>query len=116
MKKILLTGALLYTFAGFAQDTTCTFFTGDRVIEFDYKTSEIIAETSHNDRFYKLEVGYREVVCLDFNDYKSRVRKVITIKNGESFTNILDSKGDIYYSVIGPLTIFVGKPKRIILK
>ena len=43
MKKITLSVALLAAvLTAKSQDTLCTYFTGDRVIEFDYKTNKIL--------------------------------------------------------------------------
>ena len=46
MKKITLSIALLTgIITAKAQDTTCTYFEGDRVIEFNFKTSKVLSET-----------------------------------------------------------------------
>ena len=48
MKKTTLSIALLASvLMAKAQDTTCTYFQGKRVVEFDYQTSEILYEVKH---------------------------------------------------------------------
>ena len=79
MKKLMLCSILSVLFINsYSQDTICTYFTGERVIEFDYQTSEIISETEMEGKSYTIDVGYREVLCLDLSDHKKRFRKVIT--------------------------------------
>ena len=49
MKKLTLSiGLVAAILSTKAQDTTCTYFTGKRVVEFDYQTSEIIYEVKQN--------------------------------------------------------------------
>ena len=80
-----------------AQDTTCTYFTGKRVIEFKY---------------YEINLKYGDVLCLDFSDEKARTRKVITeFFDGSFREDILDSKDNVYYSPRGTVKVLVGKPK-----
>jgi hypothetical protein len=112
MKKLMLCSILSTLFINsYSQDTTCTYFTGDRVIEFDYQTSEIITEEVMDGKSYIIEVGYRDVLCLDLSDGKKRFRKVIThYDDGEKTTQILDSKDNIYYSPMGPVRIEVRRP------
>jgi hypothetical protein len=112
MKKLMLCSILSTLFINsYSQDTICTYFTGERVIEFDYQTSEIISETVMEGKFYIIEVGYREVLCLDLSDGKNRFRKVtIHYDDGEKITDILESKDDVYYSPIGPIRIEVRRP------
>ena len=98
-----------------AQDTTCTYFKGERVIEFDYQTSEILYEVEQKTRYYDIEVKYGDVLCLDLSDKKNRLRKVIiTYFDGETRTDILDSKDNVYYSPQGTTKVSVGKSKIII--
>ena len=48
MKKLTLSvGLLMGILSANAQDTTCTYFTGKRVLEFDHQTDEIIYEAKH---------------------------------------------------------------------
>ena len=75
MKKITLSiGLLAGILSANAQDTTCTYFKGKRVLEFDYQTSEIIYEVEQKKRFYDIEVKYGDVLCLDLSDKKRKVR------------------------------------------
>ena len=113
MKKLMLCSVLsILSFNSYSQDTTCTYFTGDRVIEFDYQTSEIITEEVMDGKSYIIEVGYREVLCLDLSDEKNRFRKVIThYDNGDKTSQILDSKDNVYYSPVGPVRIEVRRPR-----
>jgi hypothetical protein len=64
-----------------------------------------------------IKVGYREILCLHLYDDKLRVRKVIiTYPDGEQVVEVLDSKDNVYYSPIGPVTMEVKKPKFMILR
>ena len=116
MKKITLSiGLVAAILSAKAQDTTCTYFQGKRVIEFDYQTSEILYEVKQKTRYYDIEVKYGDVLCLDLSDKKNRLRKVIiTYFNGETRTDILDSKDNVYYSPQGTTKVSVGKSKIII--
>tara|TARA_R110002020_G_scaffold399730_1_gene609564 strand:- start:152 stop:505 length:354 start_codon:yes stop_codon:yes gene_type:complete len=117
MKKITLSIALLTTMlATKAQDTTCTMVKRNEVVEFNYRTSEIIEREDYKGIVF-IEVGYREVLCLHLFDNKLRVRKVIiTYPNGEQTFEVVDSKDNVYYSPIGPVTIEVKRPKFMILR
>ena len=116
MKKITLSiGLVAAILSAKAQDTTCTYFQGKRVIEFDYQTSEIIYEVEQNTKYYDIIVKYGDVLCLDLSDNKNRLRKVIiTYFNGRTRTDVLDSKDNIYYSPPGTTKVSVGKSKIII--
>ena len=115
MKKLTLTiGLVAAILSAKAQDTTCTYFKGKRVIEFDYQTSEILYEVEQKTRYYDIEVKYGDVLCLDLSDKKNRLRKVIiTYFNGETRTDILNSKNNIYFSPQGTTKVSVGKSKFI---
>ena len=108
MKKITLSVALLATMlTAKAQDTTCTMVKTNEVIEFNYQTSEIIDRENYKGTVF-IEVGYREVLCLHLYDNKLRLRKVIiTYPDGEQVVEKLDSKDNVYFSQIGPLTVEV---------
>ena len=116
MKKLTLSiGLVAAILSAKAQDTTCTYFKGKRVIEFDYQTSEIIYEVEQKTRYYDIEVKYGDVLCLDLSDNKNRTRKVIiTYFDGETRTDILDSKDNVYFSPQGTTKVSVGKSKIII--
>ena len=116
MKKITISVALLASVLALkAQDTTCTYFTGKEVIEFDYKMDTILNRTEQTTKFYDINVGYGSVLCLDLSDEKNRVRKVITtFFDGETVTQVLDSKNSVYYSPKGTSKVSVGKPKLAI--
>tara|TARA_R110001583_G_scaffold171807_1_gene325546 strand:- start:38 stop:394 length:357 start_codon:yes stop_codon:yes gene_type:complete len=113
MKKLTLSIALVAgIMSAKAQDTTCTYFKGKRVIEFNYQTSEIIYEVEQNSRFYDINVKYGDVLCLDFSDDKNRTRKVITtFFDGDTVVDVLDSKDNVYYSPQGATKVSVGKPR-----
>ena len=52
MKKITLSiGLIISTLSGQAQDTTCTYFTGERVLEFDYYNDTILYEKVHDSKY-----------------------------------------------------------------
>ena len=113
MKKLTLSiGLVAAILSAKAQDTTCTYFKGKRVIEFNYQTSEIIYEVEQNSRFYDIEVEYGDVLCLDLSDDKNRTRKVITtFFDGSMQEDILDSKDNVYYSPQGTTKVSVGRPR-----
>ena len=117
MKKITLSVALLATMLTIkAQDTTCTMVKTDEVIEFNYQTSEIIEREKYKGIVF-IEVDYKEILCLHLYDNKLRVRKVIiTYPDGEQVVEVLDSKDNVYYSPIGPVTIEVKRPKLMTLR
>ena len=113
MRKLTLSIALVAgIMSAKAQDTTCTYFKGKRVIEFNYQTSKIIYEVEQNTKFYEIQVAYGDVLCLDLSDENKRFRKVITeFFDGSTTTEILDSKDKVYYSPQGTTKILVGKPR-----
>ena len=117
MKKITLSISLVAAIlSAKAQDTTCTYFTGKRVLEFDYQTNEVLYEVEQKSKYYDIEVKYGNVLCLDLSDHKSKVRKVITtFFDGTTRTDILDSENNVYYSPRGAVKISVGKSRNIIL-
>tara|TARA_R110002110_G_scaffold113434_1_gene281661 strand:+ start:440 stop:769 length:330 start_codon:yes stop_codon:yes gene_type:complete len=106
MKKITLSIALLaLVLTAKAQDTICTMVKTNEVIEFNYQTSEVIEREDYKGIVF-IEVKDGEVLCLHLYDGKRRKRKVITTySNGEQVIQRLQSKDDVYYSQIGPLTI-----------
>ena len=116
MNKIALTIALVFgfTFAN-AQDTTCTVFNNDLVFKFDYYKSEILYIKEQTTKYYDINVGYGNVLCLHLNDKKNKVRTVIiTYFDNSTYKEVLDSKDNIYYSPQGTAKISVGKPKLAI--
>jgi hypothetical protein len=117
MKKITLSiGLVAAILSAKAQDTTCTYFTGKRVLEFDHQTDEIIYEVKHKTKFYDIEIKYGNILCLDLSDKKDKVRKVITtFFDGTTIIEILDSDDKIYYSPQGAVKVSVGKSRNIIL-
>ena len=116
MNKIALTIALVFGFIiTNAQDTTCTYFTEERVIEFDYYQDTILHETKQTTKFYDINVVNNNVLCLHLSDKKKRVRKVIiTFFNGYVREEVLDSKDNVYFSPQGAIKISVGKPRLMI--
>ena len=113
MKKITLSiGLVAAIMSAKAQDTTCTYFKGKEVYEFDYQMDTILWWEEQTTKFYDIEVKYGNVLCLDLSDHKNRVRKVITtFFDGTFREDILDSKDDVYYSPRGTVKISVGKPR-----
>ena len=113
MKKLTLSiGLVAAILSAKAQDTTCTYFVGKRVIEFNYYTNEILYESEHNSKYYEINLKYGDVLCLDFSDEKVRTRKVITtFFDGSTREDILDSKDNVYYSPRGTVKVLVGKPR-----
>jgi len=113
MKKLTISIALVAgIMSAKAQDTTCTYFTGKRVVEFNYYTSKILYDTVQNSKYYEINIKYGDVLCLDLSDDKSRTRKVITeFFDGSTAEQILDSKDNIYYSPRGATKVYVGRPR-----
>ncbi len=113
MKKLTLSiGLVAGILTSNAQDTTCTYFKGKKVLEFNYKTSEIMYVVKQNTKYYDITVKYGDVLCLDFSDEKNRTRRVITtFFDGSTREDTLDSKDNIYYSPQGVTKVSVGKPR-----
>jgi len=116
MKKITLSvGLIAVMLSSKAQDTTCTYFAGKEVYEFDYQMDTILWWEKQTTKFYDIEVKYGDVLCLDLSDKKNRVRKVITtFFDGTTRQDILDSKDDVYFTPRGTVKVSVGKPKLAI--
>ena len=113
MKKIILSiGLVAAILSAKAQDTSCTYFTGNDVYEFDYKMDTVLSYKEQTTKFYDIYVGYGNVLCLDLSDNKNRVRKVITtFFDGETTTQVLDSKNSVYYSPKGTSKVSVGRAR-----
>ena len=116
MKKLTLSiGLVAAILSAKAQDTTCTYFTGKKVYEFDYQMDTILHEQEQTTKFFDIEVKYGDVLCLDLSDHKNRVRKVITtFFNGTTREDILDSKNEVYFTPRGTVKVSVGKPRLAI--
>ena len=108
MKKITLSIALVAAImSAKAQDTTCTMVRGEEIVEFNYQTSEVIDREDYKGTVF-IEVGYREVLCLHLYDKKRNKRKITTTyPNGEQVVQRLQSKDNVYYFEVGPLTVEV---------
>jgi hypothetical protein len=113
MKKITLSIALAVgIMSAKAQDTTCTYFVGNIVYEFNYRTSEIIYEKTHNSGLYSIKVKDGDVLCLDFSDTIPCTRKVVsTYSDGEEDIVYLNANSKVYYSQDSILRVQVGIPK-----
>ena len=116
MKKLTLSiGLVAAILSAKAQDTTCTYFTGKEVYEFDYQMDTILYWEEQTTKFYDIEVKYGNTLCLDLSDEKNRVRKVITtFFDGTTRQDILDSKDEVYFTPRGTVKVSVGKPKLAI--
>ena len=116
MKKLTLSiGLVAAILSAKAQDTTCTYFKGKKVYEFDYQMDTILYWEEQTTKFYDIEVKYGNVLCLDLSDDKKRVRKVITtFFDGTKRQDILDSKDEVYYTPRGVVKVSVGRPKLAI--
>ena len=116
MKKLTLSiGLVAAILSAKAQDTTCTYFTGKEVYEFDYQMDTILWWEDQTTKFYDIEVKYGNVLCLDLSDKKKRVRKVIiTFFDGTTREDILDSKDEVYYTPRGVVKVSVGRPRLAI--
>jgi len=116
MKKLTLSiGLVAAMLSAKAQDTTCTYFKGKEVYEFDYQMDTILYWEEQTTKFYDIEVKYGNVLCLDLSDEKKRVRKVITtFFDGTTREDILDSKNEVYYTPRGVVKVSVGRPRLAI--
>ena len=136
MKKITLSiGLLVGVLSGSAQsqcdsvternklqkaDTLCTYFTGNRILEFNYYTNKIVGEVDFKQaktgRYFEIEIPYGDALCLHLSDKKNRVRTVIaTYFDGTTEKNILTSKDDVYYSNLGVVKVQVGKARTVLI-
>ena len=117
MKKITISIALLASVLTLkAQDTTCTYFKGEKVYEFDYKMDTILSINEQTTKYYDISVKYGDVLCLDLSDKKNRVRSVITtFFDGETIKQILNSKDHVYFSPQGTTKVSVGKPRTTLI-
>ena len=113
MKKITLSiGLIISTLSGQAQDTTCTYFTGERVLEFDYYNDTILYEKVHDSKYYEIEVVYGNILCLDLSDKTKKVRTVLTeFFDGTTRKDVLNSNDKVYYSPLGAVKVSVGKAR-----
>jgi len=118
MKKITLSiGLLAGILTSSAQDTTCTYFTGKQVIEFDYQTSTPLFETIQTSKYYEITIKNNNVLCLDLSDKQNTTRKVISFfSDGSKRKDVLDSKDYVYFSPPGTVKVLVGEPKLKIRK
>jgi len=116
MKKLTLSiGLVAAILSAKAQDTTCTYFKGKEVYEFDYQMDTILWWEEQTTKFYDIEVKYGNTLCLDLSDDKKRVRKVITtFFDGTKRQDILDSKDEVYYTPRGVVKVSVGRPRLAI--
>ena len=77
MKKLTLSiGLVAAILSAKAQDTTCTYFAGKEVYEFDYQMDTILYWEEQTTKFYDIEVKYGNTLCLDLSDNMNTVRKV----------------------------------------
>jgi len=114
MKKITLSiGLIISTLSGQAQDTTCTYFTGKRVLEFDYYNDTILYEKVHDSKYYDIEIKYGDVLCLDLSDKKKNYYRTIITEffDGTKQKDVLNSNDYVYYSPRGAVKISVGKAR-----
>ena len=113
MKKLTLSiGLVAAILSAKAQDTTCTYFKGKKVLEFDFQTSEIIYEVKQKTKYYDITVKYGDVLCLDLSDDKKRFRKVVTtFIDNSTREDILNSTQKVYYSPRGTVKVSVSKPR-----
>ena len=113
MKKLTLSiGLVAAILSAKAQDTTCTYFKGKEIYEFNYQTSEIIYKVEQKTKYYDITVKYGDVLCLDLSDDKNRLRKVITtFFDGSTREDILNSTHKIYFSPQGTIKVSVSRPR-----
>ena len=113
MKKLTISvGILASVLSTKAQDTLCLMVKAKKTIEFNYYTDKILnIENNDSKKNIHYYVEYGDVLCLHLYDKKNRVRKVVrTYKNGEVYSDILDSKSDVYF-INGPVQVEVRKSR-----
>ena len=117
MKKLTLGVALLASALALkAQDTTCTYFTGKEVYEFDYYADTILYIDRQYTKYYNINVKEGNVLCLHLSDRKNKLRKVtIEYSNGEVVYNVLNSKEHVYYTKPGAVRVRVSRPRLLVL-
>jgi hypothetical protein len=126
MKKLTLSiGLVAAILSAKAQDTTCTYFKGEKVYEFNYQMDTILyvvdfelggeLQVENIGKFYEIPITYGDVLCLDLSDDKKKVRKVITtFFDGTTREDMLDSNHEVYYSPRGAAKVSVSKPRLAI--
>ena len=117
MKKLTLSVALLASALALkAQDTTCTYFTGKEVYEFDYYADTILYIDRQYTKYYNINVKEGNVLCLHLSDRKNKLRKVtIEYSNGEVVYKVLNSKEHVYYTKPGAVRVRVSRPRLLVL-
>lgn len=113
MKKLTLSIALVAAIlSAKAQDTTCTYFKGKYVYEFDYYMDTVLHRVKQEAKFYDIKIKLGNVLCLDLSDDHKRTRKVITtFSDGQTITQVLKSNDKVYYTPENVVKVSVGKPK-----
>ena len=108
MKKLMLCTIFGVLFINvFSQDTTCTMVQQNRVLEFNYKTNEVINLVPNTGNYF-INVREGEVLVLHLYDKEARIREIITTyPDNHQIINTFDSKDNVYYSPIGPLIVEV---------
>jgi len=101
-------------------DTLCTYFTNNRVFEFNYYTNKVLSEVDFKQaktgRYFEIEIPYGDALCLHLSDKKNRVRTVIaTYFDGTTEKNILTSKDNVYYSQLGVVKVQVGTARTVLI-
>lgn len=108
MKKLTLSiGLIAAMLSSNAQDTTCTMVQQSRIIEFDYKTNEIINIAPVNGSYF-ISIRKGEVCVLHLYD-KIHAKRVIitTFPDNSQLNNTFNSKSNVYYSPVGPCIVEV---------
>ena len=98
MKQILTIAMLLTSLASYAQDTLCVMVCLDRVLHFDYSTSDIIGKEFTSDEV-EIKVNDDQVLALHFFDKKRRFRDVtIVFDDGDHTHDTFKTKNQVLYS------------------
>jgi len=104
LSALLLGGALSLN----AQtDTTCTMVRETDILEFNYYTDKVINQHIFEDSL-DIYVEANEVLCLHLYTKKRKKLKVVTIHDGHTHEDFLQSKDNVYYTS-GPLHVIVFK-------
>ena len=112
MKKLTLSiGLVAAMLSSKAQDTTCTMIQTNRVLEFNYKTNEVINIAPTNGSYF-INVRAGEVCALHLYDKVDATRVVITtFPDNSQLSDLFESKSNVYFSPTGPCIVEV-KPAK----
>tara|TARA_R110001592_G_scaffold294138_1_gene563906 strand:+ start:293 stop:571 length:279 start_codon:yes stop_codon:yes gene_type:complete len=86
----------------------------DEIINFDYRTNEIISRFDHEGD-YQLKIDSSEILCLHFRDKEKVFRDVVTTFSDDSHIhNTFDSEDNVIFSKThwGTFAIEISEPRK----